>query len=196
MTIRTAIRSVITPVYIRARLAQEKIQSGVTWYPLDPNFIANPYPTYKELRERDPYHPSPLTKALVISRYEDVDSVLRNYKSFSNQRGPVGTRNRRGIGGQIENELQPSMLSLDPPDHTRLRGLVSRAFTPRQVAKMEDHIRKTAHALLDDGLHIQLVFFLFMFIVDIGIADDAEREGLFEVHAREKVGQIVGNDVF
>ncbi len=150
MTIRTAIRSVITPVYIRARLAQEKIQSGVTWYPLDPNFIANPYPTYKELRERDPYHPSPLTKALVISRYEDVDSVLRNYKSFSNQRGPVGTRNRRGIGGQIENELQPSMLSLDPPDHTRLRGLVSRAFTPRQVAKMEDHIRKTAHALLDE----------------------------------------------
>lgn len=150
MSVATTLRSVIAPVYIKARLAQEKLQSGVVWYPLDPNFIANPYPTYKELRERDPFHPSPLTKALVISKYDDVDAVLRNYKVFSNNRGPVGTRNRRNIGEQIENELQPSMLSLDPPDHTRLRGLVSRAFTPRQVAKMEDHIRDTAHALLDE----------------------------------------------
>ncbi len=150
MSVATTLRSVIAPVYIKARLAQEKLQSGVVWYPLDPNFIANPYPTYKELRERDPFHPSPLTKALVISKYDDVDAVLRNYKVFSNNRGPVGTRNRRNIGEQIENELQPSMLSLDPPDHTRLRGLVSRAFTPRQVAKMEDHIRATAHALLDE----------------------------------------------
>ena len=150
MSVATALRSVIAPVYIKARLAQEKLQSGVVWYPLDPNFIANPYPTYKELRERDPFHPSPLTKALVVSKYDDVDAVLRNYKVFSNNRGPVGTRNRRNIGEQIENELQPSMLSLDPPDHTRLRGLVSRAFTPRQVAKMEDHIRDTAHALLDE----------------------------------------------
>ncbi len=150
MSVRTAFRSVVAPLYIKARLAQERIQSGVVWYPLDPNFIANPYPTYKELRERDPFHPSPLTGAMVVSRYEDVDAVLRNYKVFSNERGPVGTRNRRNIGEQIENELTPSMLSLDPPDHTRLRGLVSRAFTPRQVAKMEDHIRDTAHALLDE----------------------------------------------
>ena len=150
MPLATAIRSVVAPVYIKARLAQEKLQSGVVWYPLDPNFIANPYPTYKELRERDPYHPSPLTGALVVSKYDDVDAVLRNFKVFSNARGPVGTRNKRGIGDQIENELQPSMLSLDPPDHTRLRGLVSRAFTPRQVAKMEDHIRATAHGLLDE----------------------------------------------
>ena len=150
MSVATALRSVIAPVYIKARLAQEKLQSGVVWYPLDPEFIANPYPTYKELRERDPYHPSPLTGAMVISKYDDVDAVLRNYKVFSNQRGPVGTRNRRNIGEQIENELQPSMLSLDPPDHTRLRGLVSRAFTPRQIAKMEEHIRATAHGLLDE----------------------------------------------
>ena len=150
MSVRTAIRSAVTPWYVRARLMQERLQSGVVWFPLDPDFIANPYPTYKELRERDPYHPSPLTGAMVVSKYDDVDAILRNYKIFSNERGPVGTRNRRNIGEQIENELQPSMLSLDPPDHTRLRGLVSRAFTPRQIAKMEDHIRATAHALLDE----------------------------------------------
>ena len=115
MTLRSTIRSAVAPLYIKARLAQERIQSGVVWYPLDPNFIANPYPTYKQLRERDPYHPSPLTGALVVSHYEDVDAVLRNYKVFSNVRGPVGTRNRPNIGEQIENELTPSMLSLDPP---------------------------------------------------------------------------------
>ena len=150
MSFATALRSAIAPLYIKARLTQEKLQSGVVWYPLDPEFIANPYPTYKQLRERDPFHPSPLTGALIVSRYDDVDAVLRNYKVFSNARGPVGTRNRGNIGERIEYELQPSMLSLDPPDHTRLRGLVSRAFTPRQVAKMEDHIRETAHSLLDE----------------------------------------------
>ena len=152
MTFRNTLRSIVAPIYIKARLAQERMQSGVVWYPLDPKFIADPYPTYKALRERDPYHPSPLTGAVVLSRYEDVDAVLRNYKSFSNERNPANNRarDRRGIGEQIENEIQPSMLTLDPPDHTRLRGLVSRAFTPRQVAKMEDHIRETAHQLLDE----------------------------------------------
>ena len=149
MSIASTLRTAITPIYIKARLAQEKWQSGVVWNPLDPDFIANPYPTYKELRERDPYHPSPLTQALVISKYDDVDAVLRNYKVFSNLRSP-GARSRRNVNRQIANEVQPSMLTLDPPDHTRLRGLVSRAFTPRQVAKMEDHIRQTAHSLLDE----------------------------------------------
>ncbi len=150
MTLRTALRSAITPLYVRARLAQERLQSGVVWYPLDPKFIANPYPTYKELRERDPYHPSPLIGAMVVSKYEDVDAILRDYKTFSNERPPRRRGRAAEIGERIEREIQPSMLSLDPPDHTRLRGLVSRAFTPRQIAKMEDHIRATAHALLDE----------------------------------------------
>ena len=152
MSFRSAIRSAVAPYYIKARLAQERWQSGVAWYPLDPKFIANPYPTYRELREKDPYHPSPLTGALVLSKYEDIDEILRNYKVFSNGRARAssGNRVRRGVAEQIQSEIQPSMLTLDPPDHTRLRGLVSRAFTPRQIAKMEDHIRATAHALLDE----------------------------------------------
>ena len=158
MSIKSALRTAVAPVYIKARLAQEKLQSGVVWYPLDPKFIANPYPTYKELREKDPYHPSPLLGALVLSKYDDVDAILRNFKQFSNDRGPVAERTsptegrkvREDVAEQIEEQLQPSMLSLDPPDHTRLRGLVSRAFTPRQIAKMEEHVRATAHGLLDE----------------------------------------------
>ena len=148
MTLKSAIRTAITPLYIRARLAQERMQSGVAWYPLDPKFIADPYPTYRELRERDPYHPSKLTGMLVISRYEDVDEILRDWKRFSSERA---RRDDLQINDDpADGQIEASMLSLDPPDHTRLRGLVSRAFTPRVIAKMEDHIRATAHQLLDE----------------------------------------------
>ena len=147
MTLRDTARSAIAPLYIRARLLQERLQSGVVWFPLDPKLIADPYPTYRRLRERDPYHYSPLTKMLVVSRYEDVDAILRDHQRFQNA--------ERGMSGNLANtrirqELTPSILSLDPPDHTRLRGLVSRAFTPRQMARIEDHVRETAHALLDE----------------------------------------------
>ena len=148
MTVRDLVRSAIAPAYIRARLAQEWLQSGVVWYPLAEGFVDDPYPTYRKLREKDPYHYSPLTGALVISRYEDVDNILRDWRRFSNDQRKgerLGTRNEGTRG-----ELTPSILSLDPPDHTRLRGLVNRAFTPRQVAKMEEHIRATAHELLDE----------------------------------------------
>ncbi len=149
MATRDLVRSAIAPLYIRARLLQERIQSGVVWYPLDPKFIADPYPTYKELRERDPYHYSPLTGAVAVSRYEDVDAILRNWRQFSSD--PRNGEAMNVSNESTRDELTPSILSLDPPDHTRLRGLVNRAFTPRQVAKMEEHIRETAHALLDEA---------------------------------------------
>ena len=61
MTLGNTIRSAIAPAYVRTRLLQERIQSGVSWYPLDSDYIADPYPTYRRLRERDPYHRSLLT---------------------------------------------------------------------------------------------------------------------------------------
>ncbi len=148
MTLGDTIRSAIAPAYVRTRLLQERIQSGVSWYPLDSDYIADPYPTYRRLRERDPYHRSLLTGMLVVSRYEDVDAILRDHQRFRN-----GEREWQGRGisnSDIREQLTPSILSLDPPDHTRLRGLVNRAFTPRQINMMEDHVRATAHRLLDE----------------------------------------------
>lgn len=147
MTLKQTVRELIAPAYIQARLLQERLQSGVVWYPLDVGFLANPYPSYRELRRKDPYHYSPLTKSLVLTRYEDCDQILRNHKQFSND-----PRNGETLNQDVRGQLTPSILSLDPPDHTRLRGLVNRAFTPRAVAKMEDHIRATAHAMIDEAL--------------------------------------------
>ena len=148
MPLRDSIRSAIAPVYIRGRLLQERLEAGVSWYPLDPAFIANPYPKYRRLRERDPYHRSRLTGMLVVSRYEDVDAILRDHRQFLNGERDWNSENL--VNSSIRRELTPSILSLDPPDHTRLRGLVNRAFTPREMAKMEDQVRETAHALLDE----------------------------------------------
>lgn len=113
----------------------------VVWNPLDPATLADPYPVYKALRESDPYQLSEATGQYLISRYEDVDEILRDWKRFSN---------RRITEEPPEPERDLSILVRDPPDHTRLRGLVSRAFTPRRIAAMEEHIRETAHALLDE----------------------------------------------
>ena len=92
-------------------------------------------------------HYSILTEQFVVSRFSDVDRILRDHRNFSNDlqrarssRGSLGTRKK----------MKPSMLVQDPPDHTRLRRLVNRAFTPRSVAKMDDYIRATAHGLLDE----------------------------------------------
>ncbi|MDE2670502.1 MAG: cytochrome P450 [Chloroflexota bacterium] len=148
MALGDTFRSAIAPLYIRGRLLQERIESGVAWYPLDPEYIADPYPTYRKLRERDPYHESRLTGMLIVSRYEDVDAILRDHRRFRNS-DRDWVRDSL-VNTSIRRELTPSLLSLDPPDHTRLRGLVNRAFTPRVMARMEDHVRATAHALLDE----------------------------------------------
>lgn len=69
MALSDLLRSAIAPIYIRARLLQERLQYGIVWNALDPNFIADPYPTYRQLRERDPHHYSPLTGSIAVSRY-------------------------------------------------------------------------------------------------------------------------------
>jgi cytochrome P450 len=113
--------------------------------PMDPEFVADPYPTYHRLRIEDPVHRSPLG-FWVLTRYEDVVGVLRDHRfakeaiaSFVAQK--LGLEQTAGIG--------ISMLDRDPPDHTRLRSLVSKAFTPRVVEGLRPRIRQIVGELLD-----------------------------------------------
>ena len=146
MTPKNAIGAALRPIYIRARLVEERLRSGVTWWPLAKDFIADPYPPYRRLRELDPVHKSIVTRMIVVSRFADVDRILRDHRNFSNNLR--NARHSRGIVA-TRRKLRPSMLALDPPDHTRLRRLVNRAFTPRSVAELGDFIRATAHGLVD-----------------------------------------------
>ncbi len=142
----SVLRKIIKPVAIRVMVAREWWQSGVTYNPLSPSVYTDPYPTYERLRDKDPVHWSPLMDSWVFSRYKHVDSILRDHKRFSNDSG------KRGNPGHIDEtfdlQSQPSMLFRDPPDHTRLRALVSRAFTPAVVEGLAGHIRAIADDLL------------------------------------------------
>ncbi|MCY4501215.1 MAG: cytochrome P450, partial [Alphaproteobacteria bacterium] len=89
---------------------------------------------------------SRLLNAWIFSRFPDVDEILRDWQRFSSDGRKAKRPGKRTV---IPDPGTPSLLSLDPPDHRRLRGLVSKAFTPRAVNAREPHIRSLMHELLD-----------------------------------------------
>jgi pimeloyl-[acyl-carrier protein] synthase len=114
----------------------------LTYNPFLPEVREDPYPQYQALREADPVHRSPFLNMWVLTRYEDVALVLRDQR-FSADR-------TKWEGFQALEGFQPvrSLLSLDPPDHTRLRTLVTKAFTPRVV----EQLRSQAQVIVDEAL--------------------------------------------
>ena len=132
-----AISNLVRPVGVQLLLAREKLESGVTYNPLSDEVARDPYAVYRRLRERDPVHRMRLADAWVLTRYEHVDAMLRDHKRFS-------AESRR-----FHDTGLTTMLDIDPPDHTRLRALVSRAFTPRSVARWEGRVQEIADRLLD-----------------------------------------------
>ena len=118
-------------------LTWERLESGVAVDPLSRRDRQYPYDVYKEVRDKDPVHRMRVIDGWGLTRYQDVDAVLRDHRRFSN-----GGRSFTGLGPE-------TLLDLDPPDHTRLRSLVSKAFTPRSVAKLTPRIDQIIEELLD-----------------------------------------------
>ena len=117
----------------------------VLFNPLLPEFHADPYPFYRRLREKDPVHQTPMG-FWVLTRYDDCVAALRDARfgreEFQQMLSAV-------YGDDTEKTVLPrSMLFRDPPDHTRLRRLVSKAFTPRRIEALRPRIEE----LVDDSL--------------------------------------------
>jgi cytochrome P450 len=112
--------------------------------PMDPEFLADPYPTYHRLRAEDPVHQSPLG-FWVLTRYDDVVAVLRDARC-AKEPMIAAVAARLGIP---PGTIGLSMLDRDPPDHTRLRGLASKAFTPRVVEALRPRIQQIVDGLLE-----------------------------------------------
>ena len=133
--------------------ARERLESGMVFNPTRADLRIDPYPYYRELRERDPIHRAYAADGWVLSRYEDVLEVLSDKTLSSDERHLRGyprmlrRRLRAGLPDMYEGGMS-SMLRLDPPDHSRLRGLVSKAFTPRQVEAMRPRIMELLDELL------------------------------------------------
>ncbi len=132
-----SIRRALKRIAMTALLAWEWLESGVTFDLSSDAVRADPYATYERLRRKDPVHYSRLAGGWVLTRYEDAQAVLLDHHRFSNMQG-------RSDYGQ-----DASMLDLDPPDHTRLRSLVSKAFTPRTVAQQEPRVQQIVDELLE-----------------------------------------------
>jgi cytochrome P450 len=105
--------------------------------PMDPEFLENPYPMYHRLRTEEPVHHSPLG-FWVLTRYDDVVAALRDPR-LTKEPIAAYVAARTGLP---QPSMGLSMLDRDPPDHTRLRGLVSKAFTPRVVEALRPHIQQ------------------------------------------------------
>ena len=112
--------------------------------PMDPEFLADPYPTYRRLRDEDPVHHSPLD-FWVLTRYDDVAAVLRDPRFIKE---PLVSMVAARFGVSVPPGVGLSMLDRDPPDHTRLRSLVSKAFTPRVVEGLRPRIQKMVDDLI------------------------------------------------
>ena len=112
--------------------------------PMDPEFLADPYMTYQRLRDEDPVHHSPLD-FWVLTRYEDVAAVLRDPRFIKE---PLVSMVAARFGVTVPPGVGLSMLDRDPPDHTRLRSLVSKAFTPRVVEGLRPRLQKIVDDLI------------------------------------------------
>lgn len=110
----------------------------------DPAVIPDPYPLLRTLREASPFTAFD-GKLVVFGRYEDCSRILRDPRSSSER----GTSLLSQVSGIEQDRRRRSFLSLDPPDHTRLRRLVSQAFTPRMIARLAPRISEVTHELLD-----------------------------------------------
>ncbi len=144
-----SLRRLVRPLIIRSMLLREWWQSGIAYNPLAPQVFNDPYPVYAALRSKDPVHWSTLMNAWVCTRYHDVSAILRDHRRFSND-GRNRAESSRRPRAAMESPEDASMLFLDPPDHTRLRALVNKAFTPQAIEAMEPRIRSIMSDLLDE----------------------------------------------
>ena len=120
-------------------------EAKVYFNPWDESFRANPYPHYLPLYGRPPYQLEFFFPMVLVGCYDDAAAILRDHDRFSSvpPRSPF-MEERIAVFGDA-----PRLVFSDPPVHTRLRRLVSRAFTPKRIRELEPRIREFTNRLLD-----------------------------------------------
>lgn len=118
-------------------------ETELYWDPFDVDIDADPYPVWARLRDEAPVYRNERFDFWALSRFHDVETAHRQPLRFSSAHGTV-------LELMTEKPLRiAQMIFMDPPEHTRLRTLVSRAFTPRRVSALEDRIREICAELFD-----------------------------------------------
>ena len=130
-------------------------QPAIQYDLFSPTFKADPFPTFARMRQETPIyaHQAPDGSTIwYITRYEDVSAVLRDDENFC--KDPRNARDSTAQGAAsrrsaTHKRINENMLFSDPPDHTRLRSLVSQAFTPHRINKLAPRVQTIANDLLD-----------------------------------------------
>lgn len=123
--------------------------------PHDLGFIADPYPAYAELRADAPVLHDEATDHWLVSRYEDVNALLRD-RRFGRTYHHLATHADMGRPEEPEwhapfwNLIRAGILDMEPPDHTRVRRLVAKAFTPRYVEGLRPMVQRITDSLVDE----------------------------------------------
>ncbi|HEY6531702.1 MAG TPA: cytochrome P450 [Acidimicrobiales bacterium] len=118
--------------------------ADLTYDPYDVAINADPYPTYRRLRDEAPLYYNAEYDFYALSRYDDVEASLKDWRRFSSAKGGILEIIKADI------EMPPGVFIFeDPPIHTMHRGLVSRVFTPKKMAALEDKVRQFCAACLD-----------------------------------------------
>ncbi len=112
-------------------------------FSLDPDWFLNPYPWYERMRRTAPVHHDEANGLWSVFRFDDVERVLSDFRGFSSRFGVYDE------DGEPLSPIASSMIGTDPPSHTKLRTIVSGAFTSRAIADLEPRIRAVTARLLE-----------------------------------------------
>ncbi len=183
----------------------------VDFDPFAPDVIDDPYPHYASLRDEAPVCRIEADNLWMVTRYDDVAAVLHDPATYSSAQGmgelmsgKVG-RNRVRASDLLGLDLRAMrvLIATDPPDHTRLRRLLSRAFTPRAITELEPHLRETCETLVDDllaaadrgegDLVAQLAFPFPVIVIAELLGIPPERRDDFKRWSDALVGALSGN---
>ncbi len=121
----------------------ERAAASLYWDPFDTEIDEDPYPIWRQLRDQAPVYRNDRYDFWALSRFADIESAHKDPVTFSSSRRTVLER----MTGDVD--TTGMLIFMDPPDHSHLRALVSRAFTPRRVAALEDRVRGLCAELLD-----------------------------------------------
>jgi cytochrome P450 len=156
-------------------------------HPFDPAVLASPWEYYRALRERAPVFRDPFTGVFHVATYDLVLEVLRDVDAYSNRFAPaMAAGTRAALAGDPElaalsEQAYPAvdtLLTADPPEHRRFRGLVNKAFTPRRVDGLEPEIGRLARELIDGFAAAGRCEVLAQFAVPLPLAVIADQLGV------------------
>src|ERR1700677_3360534 len=116
---------------------------------LKPEVIADPYPIYRRIREREPVHWDPFMHSWVVTSYAEVVTVLTKYKAARTPTPEQLEKMGLSVRGPYAETMLKQMLFMDAPGHPKLRALCAQAFTPRRIELLRQTCEQIANDLID-----------------------------------------------